>query len=46
MKLYYYPGARSLAPHIIAAEAGLDLTLEKVDLAPEADRERRGFSQH
>ncbi|NBJ12520.1 glutathione transferase GstA [Microvirga arsenatis] len=33
MKLYYYPGACSLAPHIVAREAGIDLSLEKVDLA-------------
>jgi glutathione S-transferase len=33
MKLYYYPGACSLAPHIVAREAGIALTIEKVDLA-------------
>jgi glutathione S-transferase len=33
MKLYYSPGACSLAPHIVAKEAGIALDLEKVDLA-------------
>ncbi|HXC54940.1 MAG TPA: glutathione transferase GstA [Rhizomicrobium sp.] len=32
MKLYYAPGACSLSPHIVAAEAGIALELEKVDL--------------
>lgn len=32
MKLYYSSGACSLAPHIAAREAGVDLTLVKVDL--------------
>lgn len=31
MKLYYSPGACSLSPHITAAEAGISLTLVKVD---------------
>ena len=32
MKLYYSPGACSLAPHIVAREAGIDLELERVDI--------------
>jgi glutathione S-transferase len=40
MKLYYAPGACSLAPHIIAREAGLSLDLEKVEF--DADGRRAG----
>lgn len=32
MKLYYSPGASSLAPHIVAREAGLDIAFDRVDL--------------
>lgn len=32
MKLYYTPGASSLAPRIIAFEAGLEIEYDKVDL--------------
>lgn len=33
MKLYYAPGACSLAPHIVIREADLSADLERVDLA-------------
>jgi len=32
MQLYYAPGACSLSPHIVAREAGIPVTLERVDL--------------
>jgi glutathione S-transferase len=36
MKLYYAPGACSLAPHIVAHETGIALDLEKVDTKTKA----------
>ncbi|HYD87642.1 MAG TPA: glutathione transferase GstA [Vitreimonas sp.] len=32
MRLYYSPGACSLAPHIVVREAGLEVSLDKVNL--------------
>jgi glutathione S-transferase len=43
MKLYYSPGACSLSPHIVAREAGLDLTLEKVDTRAKKTHDGRDF---
>lgn len=40
MRLYYAPGACSLAPHIVVREAGLDVALDKVSFG--ADRSTEG----
>ena len=44
MKLYYSPGACSLASHIVASEAGIGLELEKVDLRTKLTASGRDFS--
>jgi glutathione S-transferase len=43
MKLYYAPGACSLAPHIAACEAGIELKLEKVDLGRKRTENGKDF---
>src|SRR4029450_13712891 len=43
MKLYFAPAACSLAPHIAAREAGLDLALEKVDLKAKKTESGRDY---
>ena len=43
MKLYYSPGACSLAPHILLREAGEAVTLEKVDLREKRTETGRDF---
>ena len=35
MKLFYFPGACSLGPHIVINEAGLEVALDKVSFAAE-----------
>ena len=44
MKLYYAPGACSLAPHIVAREAGLTLDLDKLDFATRITEGGENFS--
>lgn len=43
MKLYYFPGACSLSPHITAREAGIDVELEKVDTRAKKTATDRDF---
>jgi glutathione S-transferase len=43
MKLYYSPGTCSLSPHIVAHEAGIDLTLDKVDLTTKKTSSGRDY---
>jgi glutathione S-transferase len=43
MKLYYSPAACSLAAHIVAREAGLDIALEKVDLGAKKTETGRDY---
>lgn len=45
MKLYYAPGACSLAPHIALREAGLHFELEKVDLASKQTEHGEDFTK-
>lgn len=43
MKLYFFPGACSLSPHIVAREIGIELTLDKVDPASKKTSSGRDF---
>jgi glutathione S-transferase len=42
MKLYYATGTCSLAPHIVAREAGLALEIERVDIRSQPHRTQTG----
>ena len=44
MKLYYSPGACSLAPHIVLREEGIKFDLEKVDLATKKTASGKDFN--
>lgn len=44
MKLYYAPGACSLAPHIVAREAGLKLDLDKLDFTTRKTESGEAFA--
>jgi glutathione S-transferase len=44
MKLYYSPGACSLAPHIVAREAGVAIDLDRVDLKGRTTQTGQSFA--
>lgn len=44
MKLYYSPSACSLAPHIVAREAGIDIVLDKIDMKEKKTADGRDFT--
>lgn len=43
MKLYFFPGACSLSPHIVAREAGIDIELDKLDTATKKTASGRDY---
>jgi glutathione S-transferase len=45
MRLYFSPGACSMAPHIVLREAGFTFDLEKVDLATKKTESGKDFNQ-
>ncbi|HKH32652.1 MAG TPA: glutathione transferase GstA [Beijerinckiaceae bacterium] len=45
MKLYYAPAACSLAPHIVAREAGLKIDLDKVDFTTRKTESGESFAE-
>ena len=45
MKLYYAPGACSMATHIVLNESGLEYRLEKVDLATRLTQSGENFAE-
>lgn len=44
MKLYYVPGACSLAPHIVLREAGIEAELVRVDLSKQTTADGANFA--
>src|SRR5689334_7243546 len=45
MKLYFSPGACSLSPHIVSRELGIDLQLEKVEMASKKTQSGQDFNE-
>ena len=45
MKLFYFPGACSLSPHIVALEAGIPVQLERVDIKTKLTESGQDFAK-